>query len=73
MMIFPGAVVPGYYLVCYNTPSAEKKRPIAVVPGYYLVCYNLCSKKDIYFSAVVPGYYLVCYNDIPTGTGEAWL
>ena len=34
------AVVPGYYLVCYNyanNPSSTKR---AVVPGYYLVCYN---------------------------------
>ena len=34
------AVVPGYYLVCYNTTMLLVNRPIAVVPGYYLVCYN---------------------------------
>ena len=34
------AVVPGYYLVCYN-PNVEAEPPTtAVVPGYYLVCYN---------------------------------
>ena len=35
------AVVPGYYLVCYNLPYIKKKPKNAVVPGYYLVCYNL--------------------------------
>ncbi len=34
------AVVPGYYLVCYNNISRIQFRLIAVVPGYYLVCYN---------------------------------
>ena len=31
------AVVPGYYLVCYNNLSDSTATPIAVVPGYYLV------------------------------------
>ena len=34
------AVVPGYYLVCYNTPLILVSTSTAVVPGYYLVCYN---------------------------------
>ena len=34
------AVVPGYYLVCYNTGGVMTLRDSAVVPGYYLVCYN---------------------------------
>ena len=34
------AVVPGYYLVCYNNNSYQKCINQAVVPGYYLVCYN---------------------------------
>ena len=34
------AVVPGYYLVCYNTLLSESLSKSAVVPGYYLVCYN---------------------------------
>ena len=34
------AVVPGYYLVCYNTVRSAVCLPSAVVPGYYLVCYN---------------------------------
>ena len=34
------AVVPGYYLVCYNSDCAGSIYQIAVVPGYYLVCYN---------------------------------
>ncbi len=34
------AVVPGYYLVCYNHKSYGIKLGNAVVPGYYLVCYN---------------------------------
>ena len=34
------AVVPGYYLVCYNLLEWEWYTDIAVVPGYYLVCYN---------------------------------
>ena len=34
------AVVPGYYLVCYNTRLRIFHRFHAVVPGYYLVCYN---------------------------------
>ena len=34
------AVVPGYYLVCYNWRVCERKTGGAVVPGYYLVCYN---------------------------------
>ena len=34
------AVVPGYYLVCYNMIIAYPESPMAVVPGYYLVCYN---------------------------------
>ena len=34
------AVVPGYYLVCYNHIVFILSLYIAVVPGYYLVCYN---------------------------------
>ena len=34
------AVVPGYYLVCYNRTMDAGGVWIAVVPGYYLVCYN---------------------------------
>ena len=34
------AVVPGYYLVCYNLSLSMSREPKAVVPGYYLVCYN---------------------------------
>ena len=34
------AVVPGYYLVCYNRYQGNEGRDDAVVPGYYLVCYN---------------------------------
>ena len=43
------AVVPGYYLVCYNFSIVQELFLIAVVPGYYLVCYNplcrLCRKE----------------------------
>ena len=35
------AVVPGYYLVCYNGAVLMANEKNAVVPGYYLVCYNL--------------------------------
>ena len=34
------AVVPGYYLVCYNFALCINANALAVVPGYYLVCYN---------------------------------
>ena len=34
------AVVPGYYLVCYNILETALSDRMAVVPGYYLVCYN---------------------------------
>ena len=34
------AVVPGYYLVCYNKSAYIEEYGGAVVPGYYLVCYN---------------------------------
>ena len=34
------AVVPGYYLVCYNFKNCDESNGTAVVPGYYLVCYN---------------------------------
>ena len=37
-MEFPYAVVPGYYLVCYNPWKCVLRHPDAVVPGYYLVC-----------------------------------
>ena len=56
------AVVPGYYLVCYNALTTACLGTVAVVPGYYLVCYNLEEVKLIALAAVVPGYYLVCYN-----------
>ena len=36
------AVVPGYYLVCYNLSCFTTQAASAVVPGYYLVCYNTC-------------------------------
>ena len=35
------AVVPGYYLVCYNVCPLRTATLCAVVPGYYLVCYNI--------------------------------
>ena len=56
------AVVPGYYLVCYNSVKMSKLRGTAVVPGYYLVCYNTLQGGAFRLFAVVPGYYLVCYN-----------
>ena len=56
------AVVPGYYLVCYNTNNGNTTISRAVVPGYYLVCYNLSDGSISCNMAVVPGYYLVCYN-----------
>ncbi len=37
------AVVPGYYLVCYNAERKYIYGGCAVVPGYYLVCYNVLS------------------------------
>ncbi len=40
------AVVPGYYLVCYNCRRTETPWQIAVVPGYYLVCYNGSTQKQ---------------------------
>ena len=57
-----GAVVPGYYLVCYNGDVIFKAGGTAVVPGYYLVCYNSVAELAGMVHAVVPGYYLVCYN-----------
>ena len=60
------AVVPGYYLVCYNNAVVIMRYDRAVVPGYYLVCYNTKDYLLVYTLAVVPGYYLVCYN----GNGE---
>ena len=56
------AVVPGYYLVCYNRCFAFSRVATAVVPGYYLVCYNPNGSFIEFPDAVVPGYYLVCYN-----------
>ena len=56
------AVVPGYYLVCYNWQRRWKSVSVAVVPGYYLVCYNSYAIAATLWKAVVPGYYLVCYN-----------
>ena len=40
MLIQQNAVVPGYYLVCYNNVTIVEAMCVAVVPGYYLVCYN---------------------------------
>ena len=56
------AVVPGYYLVCYNQSISDAFNEGAVVPGYYLVCYNHRLQPPRSKHAVVPGYYLVCYN-----------
>ena len=56
------AVVPGYYLVCYNNWCCCVGKFDAVVPGYYLVCYNNARITHAWHAAVVPGYYLVCYN-----------
>ena len=56
------AVVPGYYLVCYNPLVSKAVTCTAVVPGYYLVCYNQSISDAFNEGAVVPGYYLVCYN-----------
>ena len=56
------AVVPGYYLVCYNLKKTGEVTSKAVVPGYYLVCYNPLLPSRHTLHAVVPGYYLVCYN-----------
>ena len=39
------AVVPGYYLVCYNLYTILSFTVFAVVPGYYLVCYNTNETK----------------------------
>ena len=55
-------VVPGYYLVCYNSSPPDMRPMYVVVPGYYLVCYNKSCLGLSPCSVVVPGYYLVCYN-----------
>ncbi len=68
-----GAVVPGYYLVCYNTPYFATHFVYAVVPGYYLVCYNVGGISYTKASAVVPGYYLVCYNNNQRLIERFWL
>ena len=60
------AVVPGYYLVCYNRSLRENDKGQAVVPGYYLVCYNFAILLLRSWIVVVPGYYLVCYNNFKT-------
>ena len=67
------AVVPGYYLVCYNLGLRAGFIENAVVPGYYLVCYNGVSVWDNLNFAVVPGYYLVCYNFACTSLFLVWL
>ena len=43
------AVVPGYYLVCYNRVKKKHGQSRAVVPGYYLVCYNMTSLLPLLF------------------------
>ena len=40
MSQLPFVVVPGYYLVWYNTWTQVVKARTVVVPGYYLVWYN---------------------------------
>ena len=65
MRMHCGAVVPGYYLVCYNCTNVDIHGLPAVVPGYYLVCYNFILDRKSGRLAVVPGYYLVCYNFTP--------
>ena len=55
-------VVPGYYLVWYNTSDALTGSESVVVPGYYLVWYNDRTIVPIAEMVVVPGYYLVWYN-----------
>ena len=62
MSVANAAVVPGYYLVCYNFELVIYLAEDAVVPGYYLVCYNRVLEQGHRGNAVVPGYYLVCYN-----------
>ena len=42
------AVVPGYYLVCYNLEEVKLIALAAVVPGYYLVCYNSVPVASLY-------------------------
>ena len=67
------AVVPGYYLVCYNYPVVPVLSVGAVVPGYYLVCYNDAEAEGCFDYAVVPGYYLVCYNFYYVCSSPEWL
>ena len=67
------AVVPGYYLVCYNIGRLSLSCHAAVVPGYYLVCYNIIGYIIDQDPAVVPGYYLVCYNSHNSGRNAAGL
>mgnify|MGYP007101502692 FL=1 len=56
------AVVPGYYLVCYNYCTFIAYHTIAVAVSYTQVCYNHPANNHYPALAVVPGYYLVCYN-----------
>ena len=51
------AVVPGYYLVCYNALQIIKKLEAAVVPGYYLVCYNR-ERRTLHNPSDYAGFYL---------------
>ena len=56
------AVVPGYFLVWYNSCDKISSILIAVVPGYFLVWYNRKKQNKQGNLAVVPGYFLVWYN-----------
>ena len=42
-IVIIGVVVPGYYLVWYNTKMGVSRSALVVVPGYYLVWYNASS------------------------------
>ena len=51
------AVVPGYYLVCYNKVENALLKSAAVVPGYYLVCYNR-ERRTLHNPSDYAGFYL---------------
>ena len=65
-MLPPGAVVPYYFLVWYNSVPPVARIIIAVVPYYFLVWYNNRHLNKLYNRAVVPYYFLVWYNRTAT-------
>ena len=65
-------MIPGYFLVWYDSGQIGNIAQKAVIPGYFLVWYDCRQLLNFSAVAVIPGYFLVWYDQHPIPDMLLW-